>query len=59
MHSRFANEDALREIYRVLTPGGVLGMIWNVEDCLLYQSLTNARVLIMFRQCPQILDTHH
>jgi len=39
MHYRFANEVALKEIYRVLTPGGVLGMIWNIEDCLLYQPL--------------------
>ena len=26
--------EALREIYRVLVPGGSLGMIWNIEDCL-------------------------
>ena len=25
--------NALREIYRKLVPGGVLGMIWNIEDC--------------------------
>ncbi len=30
---RFANKDALKEIHRVLQPGGVFGMIWNVEDC--------------------------
>ncbi|KAF2794036.1 methyltransferase domain-containing protein [Melanomma pulvis-pyrius CBS 109.77] len=28
----FANEGSLMEIHRVLKPGGVLGMIWNVED---------------------------
>ena len=26
--SRFANKDALEEIYRVLSPGGAFGMIW-------------------------------
>lgn len=25
--------EALEEIYRVLIPGGVFAMIWNVEDC--------------------------
>ncbi|KAK3167943.1 hypothetical protein OEA41_004389 [Lepraria neglecta] len=29
---RFANMEALEEIYRVLIPGGVFGMIWNIED---------------------------
>ncbi|KAL8713478.1 MAG: hypothetical protein Q9220_002340 [cf. Caloplaca sp. 1 TL-2023] len=28
----FATDEALEEIYRVLIPGGNLGMIWNVED---------------------------
>ncbi|KAI1858459.1 hypothetical protein JX265_005529 [Neoarthrinium moseri] len=28
----FATPEALREIHRVLRPGAVLGMIWNVED---------------------------
>jgi len=31
--SRFANINALQEIYRVLQPTGRLGMIWNIEDC--------------------------
>jgi SAM-dependent methyltransferase len=30
---RFATEEALREIHRVLRPGGAFGMIWNIEDC--------------------------
>lgn len=30
---RFANMNALKEIYRVLQPTGVFGMIWNIEDC--------------------------
>ncbi|KAK9420967.1 putative Methyltransferase [Seiridium unicorne] len=29
---RFATEDALREMHRVLRPGAVFGMIWNIED---------------------------
>ncbi|KAK9775779.1 putative Methyltransferase [Seiridium cardinale] len=28
----FATPDALREMHRVLRPGAVLGMIWNIED---------------------------
>lgn len=28
----FANKNALEEIYRVLSPGGAFGMIWNIED---------------------------
>ena len=35
---RFANEESLEEIYRVLVPGGTLGMIWNIEDCLIAQT---------------------
>lgn len=31
--TRFATDDALEEIYRILIPGGTFGMIWNVEDC--------------------------
>ncbi len=28
----FATRDALEEIHRVLTPGGTLGLVWNVRD---------------------------
>ena len=28
----FANEEAVKEIYRVLTPQGTLGMIWALPD---------------------------
>ena len=31
---RFAHEEALAEIHRVLSPAGVFAMIWNVEDCM-------------------------
>ncbi|MCJ1406737.1 hypothetical protein MMC19_000805 [Ptychographa xylographoides] len=34
----FANAEALQEIYRVLKPGGILGLIWNIED---YNSRTD------------------
>ena len=37
--SRFANEETLEEIYRVLVPGGTLGLIWNAEDCLTFPNL--------------------
>jgi hypothetical protein len=30
---RFATEDSLKEIHRVLRPGAAFGMIWNIEDC--------------------------
>jgi preprotein translocase subunit YajC len=33
MNNRFANMEALKEIYSVLNSGGIFGMIWNVEDC--------------------------
>ncbi|APA06430.1 hypothetical protein sscle_02g012000 [Sclerotinia sclerotiorum 1980 UF-70] len=28
----FATKESLKEIHRVLRPGGVLGLIWNIED---------------------------
>jgi hypothetical protein len=33
IETRFANEESIREIYRVLRPGAAFGVIWNVEDC--------------------------
>lgn len=32
-NTRFAKEESLEEIRRVLKPGGKLAMIWNIEDC--------------------------
>lgn len=31
--ARFATDEALAEIHRVLKPGGVFGMIWNIDEC--------------------------
>jgi SAM-dependent methyltransferase len=31
--TRFANMKALKELARVLQPTGVLGVIWNIDDC--------------------------
>lgn len=31
---RFATEESMKEIHRVLRPGAVFGMIWNIEDCM-------------------------
>lgn len=31
--NRFATDQVLGEIHRVLRPGGVFGMIWNIDDC--------------------------
>ena len=31
--TRFANKEALQEIHRVLKPNGVLGLVWNIDDC--------------------------
>jgi hypothetical protein len=33
MGTRFATEESLKEIHRVLRPGATFGMIWNIEDC--------------------------
>lgn len=30
---RFATDQALDEIHKVLKPGNVFGMIWNIDDC--------------------------
>lgn len=29
----FATQDALKELHRVIRLAGVLGMVWNIEDC--------------------------
>jgi ubiquinone/menaquinone biosynthesis C-methylase UbiE len=36
----FSTEEALKEINRVLIPGGRLGLIWNIEDCKLRDIVT-------------------
>lgn len=33
MITRFATEESLKEIHRVLRPGAKFGMIWNLEAC--------------------------
>ena len=33
IYSRFATDEALKEIHRVLAPNAVFGMIWNIEEC--------------------------
>ena len=30
---RFATDEALKEIHRVLAPNAILGVIWNIEEC--------------------------
>jgi hypothetical protein len=39
MRKRFATDESLKEIHRVLRPAAAFGVIWNIEDCpsLLYQ----------------------
>ena len=41
--SRFANRPALEETHRVLKPTGLLGMIWNIEDCKTHMEPFHAR----------------
>lgn len=31
---RFANMKALSELARILQPAGVLGVVWNIDDCM-------------------------
>lgn len=50
----FATEQALGEIHRVLKPGGVLGMIWNIDDCGLFFSLLH----LPFSLSPPHVHTH-
>jgi len=45
----FASAEALAEIHRVLKPGGVLGLIWNVRD----QSVDWAADLTQIMACPR------
>lgn len=33
---RFATEESLKEIHRVLRPGATFGMIWNIDDCMVF-----------------------
>ncbi|KAJ8069608.1 hypothetical protein OCU04_000046 [Sclerotinia nivalis] len=39
----FATKESLKEIHRVLRPGGALGLIWNIED---YNSPRDGRATI-------------
>ncbi len=59
IRSRFANNEALKEIYRVLASGGVLGMIWNIEDCMIVSFSPNALMLTNSRQCSEIVGANH
>lgn len=40
---RFATDEALDEIYRVMKEGAVFGMIWNIDDCESIQVLHGAK----------------
>src|SRR5262249_480948 len=44
----FADAAALKEIHRVLKPGGVLGLIWNVRD----------RAVAWVNQLSRVVDPH-
>jgi hypothetical protein len=39
---RFATEESLKEIHRVLRLGAAFGMIWNIDDCV--SSLPNSQL---------------
>lgn len=41
---RFATEESLKEIHRVLRPGAAFGVIWNIEDCVFSFSLVGFKV---------------
>lgn len=44
---RFATNEALDEIYRVLKEGTVFGMIWNIDDCEIGLDLVHEITLIL------------
>ncbi|KAL8849273.1 MAG: hypothetical protein Q9221_005743 [Calogaya cf. arnoldii] len=45
-NTRFATDDALEEIYRILIPGGNFGMVWNVEDCTISRSSPQRLIML-------------
>lgn len=47
---RFATEETLAEIHRVLKPGAKLGLIWNVDECM--------HPLLTHRNCSRQKHTH-
>lgn len=32
---RFATDETLKEVHRILAPNAVFGMIWNIEECMM------------------------
>lgn len=58
-HRRFSNDEALEEIYKALIPGGPLGIIWNVEDCVISSHLLYPSIAHTLRQRTEKLDPEH
>ena len=50
---RFANSNALNEIYRVLSPGGAFGMIWVYAP---YSSRLGERLVLTLENEQNIED---